>query len=92
LKLKKSNQTTNKSNLLLISVINFFSIPRLLQKDDEGKFSLNLSLSDGSGNEEDLEERLITEARNKFLKAMRVTPSFEMSSFSHFTGRILSII
>jgi len=43
----------------------------LLPKDEEGRFSMNMSLSEISENEDDLEDRLITECRNKFLKAMR---------------------
>ncbi len=53
---------------------------------------MNLSMSDSSENEDDLEERLITEARNKFLKAIRVISFLQILTKNSFIGRILPII
>ena len=47
-----------------------------------------MSLSESSENEDDLEDRLITECRNKFLKAMRVF-SLMTQSINTEIGRIL---
>ena len=47
---------------------------RLLEKDSEGNY-INQSGDPGDesdGYEDDLEEKLVTEARNRFLKALQV--------------------